>query len=70
MWAILVVEILNEEFRQGRIFAVKKRLKEIPAKLSDLFEDILRRDSENTEELLLCLQWIIFARRPLKGEEF
>ena len=70
MWVILVVDILNKEFRGGRIFAVKKRLDEIPAKLGDLFKDILRRDYENMEDLLLCLQWILFAKRPLSREEF
>lgn len=70
MWVVLVVDILNKEFDQGRMFAVKKRLKEIPDKLSDLFRDILRRDNENMESLRLCLQWILFAKRPLRREEF
>jgi hypothetical protein len=70
MWAVLVIDILNQEFLCGCIFAVKKRLQEIPAKLSDLFKDILRRDCTNMTDLLLCLQWIMFARRPLMREEF
>lgn len=70
MWAVLVVSILNEEFKRGRIFAVKKRLQEIPEQLSDLFRDILRRDCANMNDLLLCLRWILFAKRPLKREEF
>ena len=41
MWVVLVVDILNKEFSNGRIFAVKRRLQEIPEKLSDLFRDIL-----------------------------
>ncbi|RFU79266.1 pfs, nacht and ankyrin domain [Trichoderma arundinaceum] len=70
MWVILVVDILNKEFQRGRMFAVKKRLEEIPDRLSDLFKDILRRDNENMEDLLLCLQWILFAKRPLTRDEF
>ena len=70
MWAVLVVPILNEEFKRGRIFAVKKRLQEIPEQLSDLFRDILKRDCANMNDLLLCLRWILFAKRPLKREEF
>ena len=70
MWAVLVVNILNKEFRDGRIFAVKRRLQEIPLELSDLFRDILRRDSANMTQFLLCLQWILFAERPLKREEY
>ena len=70
MWAVLVVDILNEEFRRGRIFAVRQRLQEIPTKLGDLFKDILRRDCVHMDDLLLCLQWILFAQRPLRCEEF
>ncbi|RMZ75278.1 hypothetical protein DV737_g5376, partial [Chaetothyriales sp. CBS 132003] len=70
MWAVLVVAILNNELKNGRIFAVKKRLQQIPSQLSDLFKDILNRDGENMQDLLLCLQWILFAKRPLKRKEF
>ena len=70
MWAVLVVDILNKEFLRGRIFKVEDRLSEIPPKLSDLFKDILKRDVENMEDLLLCLQWVLFAKRPLRREEF
>ncbi|RYP80768.1 hypothetical protein DL770_006088 [Monosporascus sp. CRB-9-2] len=62
MWAVLVVDILNKEFSRGRNFAVKKRLQEIPAKLSELFKDILTRDNENMADLLLCIQWILYAK--------
>lgn len=70
MWVVLVVDILNKEFSRGRMFAVQKRLAEIPERLSDLFKDILKRDNENMEDLLLCLQWILYAKRPLIREEF
>ncbi|KAJ9603762.1 hypothetical protein H2200_011948 [Cladophialophora chaetospira] len=70
LWAVLVVGILNKEFKSGRVWAVKKRLQEIPPELGDLFKDILRRDSANMDEFLLCLQWILFAKQPLRREEF
>ncbi|RMZ87413.1 hypothetical protein DV736_g5365, partial [Chaetothyriales sp. CBS 134916] len=70
LWAVLVVPILNEEFKRGRIFGVKKKLQEIPAELSELFKDILTKDCANMDDLLLCLQWILFAERPLRREEF
>ncbi|RSL96817.1 hypothetical protein CDV31_013283 [Fusarium ambrosium] len=70
MWVVLVVDILNKEFRRGRIFAVRKRLQEIPAELSELFRDMLRRDQDNMDDFLLCIQWILYAKRPLKREEF
>ncbi|PYH71859.1 ankyrin [Aspergillus vadensis CBS 113365] len=69
LWMVLVVRILNREFQRGRLHALRKRLRETPAKLSDLFIDILTRDTANMEDLLLSIQWILFARRPLKREE-
>ncbi|GJP98531.1 ankyrin repeat domain-containing protein 50 [Aspergillus niger] len=69
LWIVLVVQILNREYQRGRLHALRKRLREIPAKLSDLFKDILTRDTVNMEDLLLSIQWILFARRPLKREE-
>ncbi|KAK3670382.1 hypothetical protein LTR78_009735 [Recurvomyces mirabilis] len=70
LWAVLVVEILNAEYRRGRLFAVKWRLKEIPPKLHELFMDIIKRDTVNLDELLLSLQWILFVKRPLKCAEY
>jgi len=70
LWVVLVIPILNKEFDRGRIKALKKRLTEIPAGLHELFLDILTRDNKNTDELLLCIQWILFGSRPLSPEEF
>ena len=69
LWVALVVQILNKEYDHGRGHALRKRLREIPDGLDKLFEDILMRDQENKEDLLLCLQLILYARRPLKREE-
>jgi hypothetical protein len=69
MWVVLVVDILNKEDRQGGM-SLKKRLAELPSGLSDLFKDILSRDNENTEALLLCVIWILYAERPLGPNEF
>ena len=69
LWVVLVVKMLNDEYRRGRMHALRKRLDEIPNELDELFKDILTRDSHNIEELILCLQWILYAKRPLKSEE-
>ena len=69
LWVVLVVQILNKECDHGRVHAFWRRLREIPDGLDKLFEDILTRDKENMEELVLCLQWILYAKRPLKREE-
>ncbi|KAK8148068.1 hypothetical protein G3M48_000410 [Beauveria asiatica] len=70
MWVVLVVDILKAEYQDGRIFEVKKRLAALPAELSDLFKEILARDQKNIRDLKLCIQWILFAKRPLKLEEY
>jgi ankyrin repeat protein len=69
LWVVLVVQMLNKEYDRGRIHALRKRLDEIPNGLDELFRDILTRDGDNMEELILCLQWILYAKRPLKREE-
>ncbi|RJE17554.1 hypothetical protein PHISCL_10109, partial [Aspergillus sclerotialis] len=69
MWVVLVVDILNREYRRGAM-TLKRRLEELPSGLSDLFKDILRRDNENIEELLLCILWILCSKRPLQPREF
>lgn len=70
MWAVLVIEILNDEYRRGRMFNVEKRLEGLPPKLGGLFKAILRRDTIDMDCLLLSLQWVLFAERPLEMKEF
>jgi ankyrin repeat protein len=69
MWVVLVVDILNEEYDGGRMYALERRLKQIPADLHELFRDILTRDSNDKEELILCIQWVLFAKQPLQPEQ-
>lgn len=69
MWVVLVTQILNREFDRGNIHALKKKLKEIPRDLNTLFESILTRDEDNKAQLLSCIQWTLYARRPLAPQE-
>jgi ankyrin repeat protein len=69
LWVVLVVQVLNREYADGHIHQLRKRLSEIPDGLDNLFKDILTKDGRNMEELILCLQWILYAKRPLKREE-
>ncbi|RYO97078.1 hypothetical protein DL764_007373 [Monosporascus ibericus] len=70
MWVVLVVGILNKEHDQGRTAKrLRRKLSEIPGDLHELFHDLLTRDCRNQNELLLCIQWVLFAREPLKPEE-
>jgi hypothetical protein len=68
-WVILVVDILNKEHDNGRIHRLRQRLHDIPEDLYELFRDILTRDKYNRGELFLCIQWVLFARQPLKPEQ-
>ncbi|KAJ5011811.1 hypothetical protein K4K57_005126 [Colletotrichum sp. SAR 10_99] len=69
MWIVLVVEILNKETNHGAL-ALRKKISEIPSELSNLFRSILKRDEERQEWLLLCVLWVLCAKRPLGPEEF
>ena len=69
LWVVLVVDILNEENRRGRL-SLRQRLEEVPSGLSDLFKDMLKRDAENMNELLLCVLWILYSIRPLQPAEY
>ncbi|KAF2188900.1 hypothetical protein K469DRAFT_684185 [Zopfia rhizophila CBS 207.26] len=69
LWVVLVVVILNKEYDGGRMHALRRRLREIPSDLHELFRDILTRDSHNRDELVLCVQWVLFTRQPLSPEQ-
>jgi ankyrin repeat protein len=69
LWVALVVDILNKEDRRGRL-ALRRRLQEVPSELSELFKDILTRDQEHMEDLLLSILWILLAERPLNPGEY
>ncbi|KAF4460326.1 Pfs NACHT and Ankyrin domain [Fusarium albosuccineum] len=69
LWMVLVVDILNKENRRGRL-GLRKRLAEVPTGLTELFKDILKRDCENMEDLLLCVLWVLCAKEPLSPEEY
>jgi hypothetical protein len=49
---------------------MQSRLREIPEGLPALFKTIIFRDDKHKEEFLLCLRWILYARRPLTLKEW
>ena len=69
MWIVLVVSILNKAIDHGQVHSLRRKLREIPSDLNELFRTILTRDSQNLEAMKLCLQFVLFANRPLKPEE-
>ncbi|KAI1202886.1 ankyrin repeat-containing domain protein [Nemania serpens] len=69
MWVSLVVDILNQEDSVGRQHVLLSRIEELPKDLHELFREILIRNRENIRGLLLCLQWLLFAKQPLTVEQ-
>ncbi|KAK3900758.1 hypothetical protein C8A05DRAFT_35585, partial [Staphylotrichum tortipilum] len=69
LWVVLVIDILNSEYPGKPIDKMRQHLKKIPTELAELFEMILTRDGDNPKLLQICLQWILFATRPLKPQE-
>jgi ankyrin repeat protein len=69
LWVVLVVSILNKESDRGQVHALQQKLKEIPSDLHKLFRDVLTRDTLNKDALVLCIQWVLFAKQPLSPEQ-
>ncbi|KAI9154981.1 Minor extracellular protease vpr [Paramyrothecium foliicola] len=65
LWVALVIPMLNEAFDRGNIRALKRRLQELPASLSDLFLNMLERDTKQKDALLCCIQWVLFSKSQL-----
>lgn len=69
MWVVLIVQILNKASDHNHADALRKKLREIPDGLKELFKQTFTRDCQNMEEMKLCFQWILYASRPLRPEE-
>ncbi|EER44925.1 pfs domain-containing protein [Histoplasma capsulatum H143] len=70
MWVVLVVGMLNKEHDEGcSPRQLQKTLQAIPDDLHMLFRNILTRNKQNNEKFLLCMQWLLFAKRLLSPEE-
>ncbi|KAF2789178.1 hypothetical protein K505DRAFT_97232 [Melanomma pulvis-pyrius CBS 109.77] len=69
MWVVLVVQILNDSYERGRMDELQRRLEEIPADLHELYRQILTRDLHRQDELVLCMQWVLLAKQPLRPVE-
>jgi ankyrin repeat protein len=70
MWVVLVVGILNKEHDAGRpTRQLRQRLESISGDLHELFRSILRRSDSDHAEFAICVQFILFAARPLSPAE-
>jgi len=66
LWAMLVVGILNKDSDRGRRRPFRERLDRIPGDLHELYRHVLtqEREKDSEDKLLLCLRWVLFAKRP------
>jgi dephospho-CoA kinase len=72
LWAVLVTQILNKDYRHGENHKARSRLEKIPPDLHSLFHEMIHRnveDPNDTRGLASILQWIAFALRPLAPQE-
>lgn len=69
LWVVLVVGLLKKEIGRGRTHALEKCLDEIPNELEQLFQAILTLDSENMDQVIICLQWALYSKGALKRKE-
>ncbi|EWC45662.1 hypothetical protein DRE_05223 [Drechslerella stenobrocha 248] len=61
MWVVLVTAMLNNAFDDGRIQAVREKLREIPRDLNEVFSILLQKDNEHINETVCMLQWVLFS---------
>ncbi len=66
----LIINILRTEIDRDPTFDILRKVPEIPSDLNGLFGYVLRRDDPKNEELLFCLQLLIFAKQSLTPEEY
>jgi hypothetical protein len=69
LWVVLIVQILNQDKLRGRVHQMEKRLNALPDGLHQLFESIVQSGPYDGDTLLLALQWVLFANRPLLRED-
>ena len=69
LWVVLAIRVLNDAHNNGHeISKLRQTLSDMPRSLQELFEFLLER-CHNRDDSLLCIEWILFGRRPLKPEE-
>jgi hypothetical protein len=72
MWVVIVTEMLNQAYDIGKIRAMKEKLSDVPSDLDEVFWTLLGKDdlnSQDKQETILMLQWVLFSGRLLRPEE-
>lgn len=69
LWVVLVLPMLQKAYDNGQVHALGNCLEGIPEGLDELFQNVSGKDTENLENLKLCLKWVFYAVRPLSPKE-
>jgi hypothetical protein len=68
LWVVLVIALLNGDDRRGEAHAMHKRLSEIPAELSKLFDELLKRGTPSIY-LRPILRLVTFGPPRMRAKE-
>ena len=68
-WVVLIIPIIIQSYNDGAsVMKIRQTIKEIPNKLSDLYQHILS-NIRNPKRAVQLMQWICFAMEPLSLKE-
>lgn len=74
LWAVVAVLILNKVYKIRGLQIVQERLANLPIDVHELYDDmlddLLSRDNGGKARFRLCVQWLLFAQRPLRYHEY
>ncbi|KAF2221925.1 hypothetical protein BDZ85DRAFT_283061 [Elsinoe ampelina] len=66
IWVVLVVKALKREFDHGNKHKLMSELQRTPQTIDELLQDLLGRDTDDRHLLVSCVQWVLFAYKPLE----
>ncbi|KAK1759060.1 hypothetical protein QBC47DRAFT_336716 [Echria macrotheca] len=70
LWVVLLVNMLNQQYEEGESGpSLRRSLQQFPTDLYDFFLEALSWDSDTRDETQSCLEWVLFAQRPLEPAE-
>ncbi|KAE9365560.1 hypothetical protein N431DRAFT_387870, partial [Stipitochalara longipes BDJ] len=71
LWVKIVIEMLNQAFKKGRIRAMMKVLRDVPTNLDSLYSELVTqgRDPDEIRESVCMFQWVLFAQEVLSPEK-
>ncbi|KAL2214392.1 hypothetical protein CC79DRAFT_146123 [Sarocladium strictum] len=67
IWAYLVIRLLKEEYRRGRVAGLEARVETLPKRLEHLYKEILdTKEGDFRKETLICFSLVLLAQQSLK----